>query len=516
MISRRRFVITGGSLALAPAILRLRAQTRTHFERDPFALGIASGSPTPTGVVLWTRIAPYPLAPLGGVTQATIPVRWELANDEAMQDIVQSGNVNASAGEGFSLHVEVEGLESDRWYFYRFLAGDATSPLGRTRTAPAYDGEHQRLRFAVASCQHYEHGYFGAYRHIVDDNPDLILFLGDYIYGSKNRDGDIVRRHDAPPPRTLEDYRARYALYRGDPDLRAAHANCPWIMTWDDHEVRNNYAGDWAPRGDRGAKFLRRRAAAYQAFYEHMPLPGVSPAGGSEMRLYSRYEFGKLLSFHVLDGRQYRSPPACAGAGGRLGPECTERLDPARSYLGHAQERWLEQGFRDSNTGWNIIAQQTLLSPFDRKPGPESLFSADGWDGYPAARARLLDSLATHRPSNPVFVGGDLHAFVVAEVRRDYAAHSPLLASEFVTSSISSRRRGSQRRLERLRRENPHMLLADGTARGYLRMEVTASELRADLRMMASNTTREAACHTMASYRVEDGKPGPQRESGAV
>ena len=510
MISRRTFVIAGGSLTLAASLPRLRAKTRTRFDRDPFALGIASGSPTPTGVVLWTRIAPDPLAPLGGVTQATLAVRWEVANDEAMRDIVQRGSVSASVDAGFSVHVEVNGLEPGRGYFYRFLAGDATSPVGRTRTAPPLDAAVERLRFAVACCQHYEHGYFGAYNHIVADDPDLVVFLGDYIYGGKTRGDDAVRHHAGPPPKTLADYRARYALYRTDPDLQAAHACCPWILTWDDHEVSNNYAGDWSPRGESGEQFLRRRTAAYQAFYEHMPLPHVSAPSGAALRLHARYPFGNLLSFHVLDGRQYRSPPACPESGDRLGPACSERLNPERSYFGQAQERWLEQGLRMSRTRWNIIAQQTLFSPFDRKPGPETRFSADGWDGYPAARDRLLEALATHRPSNPVFIGGDLHAFFVADVRRNYAKPSALLASEFVTSSISTRRRGSQRRLDKLRRENPHLLYADGTARGYIRIEVTANELRADLRAMSSVATRDAACDTAASYRVADGVPGPQ------
>lgn len=510
MISRRAFVIAGGSLALTASLSRLRAHTR--FESGPFGLGVASGSPTPTGVVLWTRIAPDPLAPLGGVTQATVPVRWEIANDEAMRDIVQHGNVTASAEGGFSVHVDVVGLKPGRWYFYRFFAGDETSPVGRTRTAPADDAMLERLRFAVVSCQHYEHGYFGAYRHIIADNPDLIVFLGDYIYESSTKKGDIVRRHGSPPPQTLDDYRRRYALYRSDPDLQAAHACCPWIVTWDDHEVCNNYAGDWAPRGNRGAQFLRQRAAAYQAFYENMPLPSISAPSASELRLYARYAFGSLLSFHVLDGRQYRSPPACPETGNRLGPECTERLNSARSYLGKAQEHWLEEGFRTTSARWNIIAQQTLFSPFDRKPGPASLFSADGWDGYPAARERLLNALASHRPSNPVFIGGDLHAFFVSDVQHNYAERSPQrLASEFVTTSISSRRRGSQARLDKLRRENSHLLYANGTARGYLRMEATAKELRADLRAMSSVAKRDAACFTVASYRVENGIPGPQQ-----
>ncbi len=308
-------------------------------------------------------------------------------------------SVRATAEWGYGVHVEVVGLEPNHRYFYRFLLDKAASPAGRTRTAPAADQELERLRFAVASCQHYEHGYFGAYCHLVADDPDLVVFLGDYIYGANTKDGDIVRRHDAPEPRTLADYRARYALYRSDPDLQAAHACCPWIVTWDDHEVQNNYANDRGPRDDNREQFLRRRAAAYQAFYEHMPPPRTSAPHGPDLQLYARYAFGTLLSFHMLDGRQYRSQPACAAAGDRVGPECAERLRPERSYFGLAQQRWLEEGLKTSRMHGNVLAQQSLFAPLDRRPGPGTRFDTDGWDGYPAARQRLLDALAAAHPS---------------------------------------------------------------------------------------------------------------------
>jgi alkaline phosphatase D len=497
MFSRRRFLIGLGALAF-PGV---------SFSSYPFSLGVASGYPTSDGFVLWTRL-PELMSPLA------LRVRWEVAADEAMKSIISSGETVAEPAWGHSVHVEVKGLSPDRWYWYRFNAAGSESAIGRTRTAPAAGAMPERLRFAFGSCQQYEQGYYGAYRHVVADAPDLMVFLGDYIYES-SWGRDHVRSHGAPEPYTLADYRARHALYRGDPDLQAAHAACPWVLTWDDHEVDNDYADNRPEDGMPREQFLERRAAAYRAYYEHMPLPASMRPDGSRMRIHTSVDWGGVARFHVLDTRQYRSWQACTRKNRSGGSntvdveECPQLASPDRSMLGRAQERWLDASLAGSHARWNVLAQTTRMAQFDQRPGPGRRAWTDGWDGYPASRKRILDSLS--RTSNAVVIGGDVHSFHVSELKADFDdPKSPTLASEFVGTSISSQA-WAQERVNRLLPDNPHILLADGRYRGYTRVEVTANQLKADLRTVASVRQRETGCSTLASFVVENGRPGPQR-----
>jgi alkaline phosphatase D len=513
MTSRRRFLQALAALTAPPWP---RAWGQPRFAADPFTLGVASGYPSPSSVVLWTRLAPVPLQPGGGMEPLSLPVRWEVAADEAMRATVASGTVAADPQWAHSARAEVQGLEADRWYWYRFTAGDARSPIGRTRTAPASHARPERLRFAFASCQQYEQGWYGAYRHMVMDEPDLIAFLGDYIYES-TWGRDLVRSHGAPEPYSLEEYRVRHALYKTDPDLQAAHAACPWIVTWDDHEVDNDYADDRPEDGMEPEAFLARRAAAYQAYYEHLPLPERMRPEGPRMRLYTQVGWGRLARFFMLDDRQYRSWQACPrpkrrGGSNTLDVEHCPRLPVAtRTMLGRVQERWLEGALAESRAAWNVIGQQTMMAQFDQKPGPGRSAWTDGWDGYPAARNRLLGFLKERRIANPLVIGGDVHSFNVCQLKRDFDdPESEVVASEFVGTSITSQA-WSMERLQALLPDNPHILLADSRYRGYVRMEVTPAQARADLRAMASVREREAPCSTLASFIVEDGKPGPER-----
>jgi alkaline phosphatase D len=496
VISRRRFVL--GSLALGVPVPRLVAAA------DPFALGVASGYPTPGGMTLWTRL----LGP-----EAPARVTWEIATDDAMRTIVRSGETLADPAWAHSVHVDVDGLEPGRWYWYRFRAAGAESPIGRTRTAPALDAAAPRLRFAFGSCQQYEQGYYEAYRHLVADAPDLVVFLGDYIY-EVSWGKEHVRSHGAPEPHTLDEYRARYALYKSEPDLQAAHAAAPWIATWDDHEVDNDYADDRPEDGMEREAFLARRAAAYRAYYEHMPLPARMRPEGARMRLHTTVDWGRLARFHVLDTRQYRSWQACPRPQRRAGSntvnvEHCPRLDrPGRSMLGRAQERWLHEAL-DAGSAWSVIAQTTIMAQVDRLGGPGRSAWTDGWDGYPAARRRLLEALAEKRARNPVVIGGDVHTFHVCDLKADFDdERSPALASEFVGTSITSQG-WPQDRVDAYVRENPHIHYAEGRHRGYTRVEVTPKLWRADLRGMDTVKTRGAACRTLASFVVEDGRPGP-------
>jgi len=506
MIGRRRFLEALAALGVSHALPARATDRKVSFDSYPFTLGVASGYPSPSGVVLWTRLM--------GLEPIEIPVRWEVAADEAMRQVIFSGETTADPAWAHSARVEVQGLEPDRWYWYRFTAGDARSPIGRTRTAPAAAAPTQRLRFAFASCQQYEQGFFGAYRHIVADQPDLVAFLGDYIYES-SWGSDLVRSHDAPEPYSLADYRARHALYRSDPDLQAAHAACPWIVTWDDHEVDNDYANDRPEDGMGREEFLRRRAAAYRAYYEHLPLPPRMRPEGPNMRIYTHVDWGTLARFFVLDDRQYRSWHACPRPGWRGGSntvdvsECTRLASPARSILGRAQERWLDGRLAASRAQWNVIAQQTRMAQMDELPGPGRRAWTDSWDGYPAARQRLLDSIAARKIQNPVVIGGDIHAFNVCQLKADFAdPRSAVVASEFVGTSITSQG-WPQERINEYLPDNPHVLYADSRYRGYVRVELDAKLWKADLRAMQTVQRRDAPCFTLASFVVEDGKAGP-------
>jgi alkaline phosphatase D len=500
MIDRRRFLATLGALAVSPAF----PQSGSY----PFARGVASGYPLASSVVLWTRL-------LGA--SSPVSVDWEIAEDDSLRRIVARGNAVAEPAWAHSIHVEPQGLQPDRWYWYRFTAGDAQSPIGRTRTAPPAGAQVARLRFGFASCQHYEQGYFSAYRHIAADQPDLALHVGDYIYES-SWGRDHVRKHNIPEPMTLDDYRMRYAQYKSDPDLQSAHAACPWLATWDDHDVENDYADDRSENNDPREWFLARRAAAYKAWYEHMPVPREMVPLGPYARIYTRSSFGNLANFFVLDDRQFRSHQACPrpGRGGSNTvdvAECTDLADPKRTMLGAAQEQWLEAQLGASRARWNFIVQQTAMAQFDQKPGPGRSAWTDGWDGYPLARRKLLDFISSRKVSNPVVLGGDVHSFNVNHLKLDFDdPASPTVASEFVGTSITSQA-WSQERLAPLLVDNPHMTFSDGRYRGYARFDLARERLGVDLRAMESVQKREAACNTLANFIVEDGKPGAVRNS---
>jgi alkaline phosphatase D len=510
--TRRHFLRCAAAWAGAALPLRaVRAQPR--FRRDPFALGIASGYPTPRGIVLWTRLTPE-TAGSGSAPPGAIEVGWEIATDEAFRGIVRSGRELTTPEWGHSVHAEVAGLEPGRWYWYRFHAGDAVSATGRTRTAAAIGDGDERLRFAFASCQQYEQGYYAAYRHMAADDLDLVVHLGDYIYES-SWGRNHVRSHDAPEPITLEDYRNRYALYRSDADLRAAHAAHPWIATWDDHEVDNDYADSRSQDLDPPGLFLKRRAAAYQAYYEHMPLPGWARPRGPNMQLYCRWSFGALARFHVLDGRQHRTHQACPreGRGGSnvvSAEDCPELNHPDSSLLGRAQEQWLVAGLRGSSARWNVIAQQTLMAQVDRRPGEGQAFWTDGWDGYSLARRRLLGAVEELRVANPVVIGGDVHMSVVADLKADFNdPRSAVVATEFVGTSISSHGL-PRRRVETWRQDSPHIKYADPTRRGYSVVELSGKRCFVRLRTLDDVRDPQSGIRTLRTFAVEDGRLGAQ------
>ena len=514
MIHRRRFVRLSAALAATCAVSRFGRAGGPY----PFTLGVASGQPVPDGFVLWTRLALDPLAPDGhGGMSEPATVMWEVAADPGMRNVIARGTTEAHKHWTHSVHVEIAGLEPGRPYWYRFTALGEQSPIGLARTAPAPDAKPARMRFAFASCSNWQHGYFSAYRHLAAENPDLVIFLGDYIYEETATGANadkVMRKHDGPTAVDLAGYPNRYALYRTDPDLQALHAAVPCLMTWDDHEVENDYANQWSQRPETTPEqFLLRRVAAYQAYYEHMPLRATAMPQGSALRLHDRFRFGDLVSFSVLDGRQYRSKQACGlpdYRGGHVAPDaCTERLDPARTYFGAEQEEWLFDDFKQSDATWNVIAQEQLVARLHQKDrAGEWGYWTDGWDAYPAARERMLNAIAATRVSNPVFIGGDLHSYWTTDLKADFAKpSSPTVATEFVGTSITSDP-PPQERILPIIPDNPHVRYFESAYRGYVAVDLTRDRMDTLLQVISDRRDPHATVSTLKRFVVESGKPG--------
>lgn len=504
-LSRRAALKGAVGLAAVPLLGFTGEPRRGVVAADPFTLGVASGEPSPDGVVIWTRLAPRPLADdgLGGMPARVVDVEWEVAGDETFTRIEQRGRSVATPESAHSVHVEVAGLRPGGEYFYRFRAEGYLSPAGRTRTAPATDAPASSLTMCFASCSNFEQGWFTAYRRLAEEEPDLVLHLGDYQYEYAARE-HAVRRHVGPETVTLANYRQRYAQYKTDPDLQAAHAAAPWLVVWDDHELDNNWADEVPeePQPDYSA----RRAAALQAYYENMPLRSSAMPRGGEMRLFRRVEWGALATFHMLDTRQYRSDQACDD---QYRGDCPARLDPFRTLTGQAQEQWLLNGFQQSRARWDLLGQQVFFSQLDLTPGPGRGFNPDAWDGYVANRDRITTGIANSPVRNAVLLTGDVHAHWAAEVYE--RAGDPLsrrVATELVTTSISSGGDGSDTRadVDEILPDNPHIRYFSNR-RGYVRTRITPDELRADFRTVPYVTSPGAPVQVGASFRIPDRLP---------
>jgi alkaline phosphatase D len=514
-ITRRSLVLGAAGSA---ALLSVGARGSLVLPRGLFTLGIASGDPTLDGIVLWTRLAPAPLDGDGGMPPVVVPVRWEVAEDELFAHVVRSGVARADPHWGHSVHVDVTGLRPARRYFYRFLAAGEASPVGRAITAPAPGAAVDRLRVCFGSCQKYEVGRYGAYRHMVAEDPDLILFLGDYIYEDPVKPEDEAVRHlDQGEPFDLASYRVRYAAYKLDPLLQAAHRAAPWVLTWDDHEVANDYGGARDQNNTDPKVFLLRRAAAYQAYYEHQPLRAATRPTRDGMHLYRALDWGRLAQFQILDDRQYRGLPACQPPGlaeahlkyRSLIDACATLGDPRRTMLGAAQERWLMERLGTSRAQWNVLAQQTLMhqqvriDPAHRERGDQ--YPADSWSGYPAARDRIFRRWADVGTSRPIALGGDIHAFAAADIRDPARPDGPPIAAEFVGGSITSRLRDPS--FQGLAARNG-IGFAEDAKRGYGRLDLTPSGGEVVFRGLDDSRREDSAITDIARFALLPDKPG--------
>ncbi len=510
---RRQFLQASAILSAWPFLNRRRseaAERAVKLQGNPFQLGVASGDPTHDGIVLWTRLAVDPLNG-GGMPQDDLPVKWVVATDEKLKNVVRSGTATAQHDWAHSVHVEVDGLQPDRVYWYQFYAAGEASPLARTRTAPAPGVSLQHFRFAFASCQHWEAGLFTAYDHMSREDLRVVFHLGDYIYEGKEGNSK-VRKHIGPEIETLEQYRNRHALYKTDAFLQATHNAFPFVVTWDDHEFENNCAGAISEDpGVSAADFLKRRANAYKAYYEHMPIRSSTLPKGPDMQLYRTVNFGSLIRFNILDTRQYRSDQPC---GDRNKAPCEGVFDPQATMLGQAQEAWLQKEISQSRAQWNVLAQQVMIARVDRDPDPDKIaWSMDQWGGYDVPRSRLLKFLDDSRVSNPVVLTGDIHSNWVNDLKADFdQPNSKTIATEFVATSISSGGDGSDTRKDTpgVLRDNPFVKFFNAQ-RGYVSCEVTPNEWKSDYQVVEYVSKPGAPLITKASFIVENGRPGAEK-----
>jgi alkaline phosphatase D len=474
-------------------------------DRDPFLLGVSSGDPRPGSVILWTRLATDLADPsgFGGLGEEDFAVRWEVASDEEFTDVVKTGTEPAAAEFGHSVHVDAHGLEPDTWYWYRFRIGDFTSPVGRTRTTPKDDAPVDELRLAFASCQLRSGGHWTAYPHLIDGDPDLILFLGDYIYEYPGGTGDLATPLKAEPA-TLADYRVLYAAYQRDPNLQAAHAVAPWVITWDDHEVENNYAAGVAEKAEDQDGFEDRRIAAYQAFWEAHPIRIDPPAEDGSLEVYRWFQYGMLAKFFVLDGRQYRSDQPCGDQIGTNRADCPELDDPARTMLGTEQEEWLAKGLKSTDAIWTVLAQQTVVKSLVLG---DVVLNVDQWDGYPAARSRLLDAIYQAGLRNVVVLTGDIHAGGAADLRLPNATtEGEIVAHELVAPGISSPGFGDIARGLDL---SPFGLAyANFEDNGYVRCTVTPEKWTTEFVVVDTIATETSPAKVDATVEITAGESG--------
>ena len=508
LIPTRRALI--GGLVAAPFVLSGRARAELAFTDFPFSLGVAAGDMTATGVILWTRLAPRPFEPHGGMPTKPVTVEWQVATDDTFKQFVAKGSEQAWPELGHSVHADVTGLAPATRYFYRFKCAGETSIVGTVQTLPVAGAALEKVRFAAVGCQHFEEGWYTAYRDVALQPLDFIFHYGDYIYEEHDRkphglDGRPVmpvRRYSGASPFSIDDYRIRYAETKLDADLQAAHASAGWYSTYDDHEVQNNWASVWDQDGDPPEIFLYRRRAALQAWYENMPVR-CKPTADGLVDFHRRVDYGTLARFHYPNTRLYRSDQPC---GDNFKPDCAARHAPTQDMLDAPQWSWLEEGFQSSHQRWNMVPQQVMLAIPDRREmnASEPIYNMDSWAGYPAAQAKLLDIFARHEPGNIVVVTGDEHR----NFANDLIHKDRVVASEFVSTSITSQGDAAVD-------SDPAAILAHNDfvkwindKRGYVLTEITLDGCIGDYRVVEAVTKPDRPVTTAARWGVAAGKAG--------
>lgn len=528
----RHALIAGAASAAMPTALA--AAPAEAVEQDPFRLlGVASGDPTATGVVLWCRLAlDLSDAERWGLSASAYRVSWEVRlADKPNARPVRAGTAIAARDRGYAVHAEVTGLAPAQAYVYRFRIGRHEAG-GTTRTAPAASVMADRLRLCFCSCAEYENELYFAYGHMADEKPDLIVHLGDYIYeetydryykkGLDTRARRLTFDRDQPL-RTLAQYRRRYAEHKTDPMLQRAHAAAPWVMTWDDHEVANDYAGGNSANA-KETDFLQRRIAAYRAYFENMPIRlSTLPVREGRRQLYRGFDFGRLMSLQMLDERQYRDPQACRfdklPGGKNVGLADCAQLESNRTILGTAQERWIAGQLAASKSRWNLLAQGVMFAHLETRNDPklkgrrDPHMWNDTWSGYLPARQRMIELLAQNKAKNPVVVSGDIHAHFVNRIYRDWRKPgADLVAPELVVAAVSSFARDLTPIVSDERNKDV-VAFYDAKSNGYVRCDVTPDAIEATMVRLTNKNRADGTSIADRSvrFRIAAGNPDPQR-----
>jgi len=529
----RRSVLAGGAVAAATAAAALgpvsaqaaTAEVAATASEGVFGFGVASGDPTATEVLLWTRVTPEPGAFPGSGLGARTEVAWELAADEAFTFVLTRGRVVSDARSDHTVKVVVGGLTPYTRYFDRFRALGETSAVGRTQTSPDEPGTVHALRLAFVSCSNWTGGYFTAYRGLAArDDLDLVLHLGDYVYeygNDEDRYGPpaLIGERDHQPGTEivdLADYRLRHALYKSDPDLQQAHRRHPWVVIFDDHEITNDaydtgaenhdeqddpdtdYTGPGEPQGVRAeGEFLRRRAQAFQAYLEWMPIRDastISPAPHVGTQFFRRFRFGDLAELSVVETRQNRSQQVPATAAGQLNPAL---VDPERQLVEPPQLDWLGDGLVAGGADWHLIGNQTVFTRVLALPGatvlPGQVFNTDQWDGYQVDQRAVLDAMAASGGTDPVVLTGDIHSSWANDLPLDVAAYgadrSTSVGVEFVCPSVTSNgfkevlgnsAATAQAVTTAFQAANPWIAYLEGIGHGFAVLDVTPERVQTD------------------------------------
>lgn len=503
-MDRRRFLIrTLLGLSSSPLVTSLAAAS--DLPANPFTLGIASGDVTDRSAVLWTRLAPQPLESDGGMPHAGVSVRWQLSADAGMSRVIQQGTVTATPDLAHSVHVDVQGLEPGREYWYRFSVAGYDSPVGLTRTLPDEKSRPDSVRFITASCQNYTHGFFAAYDHMVRDEPDFIIHLGDYIYDTSF--GETFRLHETDDtPTSLADFRRRHALYKTDRQLQHAHAHVPFFTAIDNHDATE----------DADPASFARRAAAYQAWYEHMPVRGYHAVGGNAFDLHRSVLLGDLVQISLLDGRQFRDLREICDNNdypdfgfGNYRERCDLVFDEERTMLGKDQEQWLTHSLLQNRSTWNVIASPGPFLPFRYQFDGKDLRYIGAWDIYPANRGRVADALLSAQTGHPLILSGDVHSFWALDGADIDDPGERIPVVEFVTSSISANwPEPLARPITENLPHNPQVKFYDPDKRGYLLHDVSATEWKTTMRGLQDVKDPQSPATDLAAFVLTEGKPG--------
>ena len=504
-MNRRGFLVST-LLGLSSCRLMAPVASDIRISTSPFMLGIASGDVTESSAVLWTRLAPEPLEADGGMEPYSIPVQWELSLDPRLSRVIRRGEAIATPALAHSVHIELEGLEPGCEYFYRFFTSTYESGIGRTKTLPQKDSHVDSVRFVTASCQNYTHGYFVAYEHMIQDRPDFIIHLGDYFYDTSFGVDDFRKHETEQAPVTVADFRRRHARYKTDKQLQHAHAQIPFFTTIDNHDAIEDMDPD---------KFAQR-AAAYQAWYEHMPVRGYAAPGDNHFDLQRKISVGDLMQISLLDGRQFRdSKEICNNNDypnygfGNYRERCDLVFDEDRSMLGKEQERWLTDNLVQNKSTWNVVASPGPFLPFRYHIDGKELSYIGAWDIYPANRKRIAEAIETAEVGHPVILSGDVHSFWAVDGRLTRDPNERIPVVEFVASSISANwpeqlARPVTENLE----HNPQVKFYEPDKRGYLLHDVNQKEWKTTARAMQDVRDERSPALNLASFLVSKGEPG--------